>query len=169
MKNYPHLNPLKYELFQTLKLFVLLISILLSSCKGSGDIKTEQPTDNLPNIILILSDDQAWYDYSFMGHEHIQTPNIDRLAQQGVTFTQGFVPASLCRPSLASLVTGLYPHQHKILGNDPIIQDREKYNWGPEFISARAEYDKSNIASFSSLKTLPELLHEKGYITEPWF
>jgi uncharacterized sulfatase len=74
-----------------------------------------------PNIVMIISDDQAWTDYSFMGHKQISTPNIDRLAKESLTFTRGYVPSSLCCPSLASIVTGLYPHQHKITSNDPPI------------------------------------------------
>src|SRR5690349_3406042 len=74
-----------------------------------------------PNVILIVSDDQAWTDYSFMGHEHIRTPHLDQLAAQSLVFRRGYVPASLCCPSLASLITGQYPHQHKITSNDPPI------------------------------------------------
>jgi len=72
-----------------------------------------------PNVLLIISDDQAWTDYSFMGHPHIETPRLDQLAKESALFTRGYVPSSLCRPSLMTLATGLYPHQHKIAGNDP--------------------------------------------------
>ena len=75
--------------------------------------------DDRPNIVLILSDDQAWSDYSFMGHAHIRTPHIDRLAREGATFRRGYVPTALCRPSLASILTGHYPSTHGIIGNDP--------------------------------------------------
>src|SRR2546423_3034268 len=74
-----------------------------------------------PNVVLIVSDDQAWTDYSFMGHEHVRTPHLDRLAAQSLVFRRGYVPTSLCCPSLASLITGQYPHQHKITSNDPPI------------------------------------------------
>ncbi|HEY0075650.1 MAG TPA: sulfatase-like hydrolase/transferase [Abditibacteriaceae bacterium] len=78
------------------------------------------PTDKAPpNIIMIVSDDHHWADYGFMHHPHIKTPHLDRLASQSLTFTRGYVPSSLCSPSLASLITGKYPHQHKITGNDP--------------------------------------------------
>jgi arylsulfatase A-like enzyme len=60
-----------------------------------------------------------------MGHEQIQTPHIDKLAAQSLTFTRGYVPESLCRPSLASIITGLYPHQHGIVGNDPPGRTKE--------------------------------------------
>ncbi|MDP6930929.1 MAG: sulfatase [Planctomycetota bacterium] len=72
-----------------------------------------------PNIVLIISDDQAWTDFGFMGHEVVETPHLDRLASQSAVFPRGYVPSSLCRTSLASIITGLYPHQHGITGNDP--------------------------------------------------
>lgn len=72
-----------------------------------------------PNVVLILSDDQAWTDFGFMGSDVIRTPHLDRLAAQSAVFPRGYVPSSLCRPSLASIITGLYPHQHGITGNDP--------------------------------------------------
>ena len=71
-----------------------------------------------PNIVLIISDDQAWTDYGFMGHPEIKTPHLDTLAQRGLVFSHGYVTAPLCRPSLASLATGLYPFQHVVTGND---------------------------------------------------
>ncbi len=72
-----------------------------------------------PNVVMIISDDQAWDDYGFMGHEVIQTPRLDRLASESLVFTRGYVPSSLCRPSLASMISGLQPHEHRIVGNDP--------------------------------------------------
>ena len=72
-----------------------------------------------PNVVLILSDDQHWRDYGFMGHEHLETPALDRLASESLVYPRGYVPTSLCCPSLASLITGRYPHEHLIVGNDP--------------------------------------------------
>jgi len=72
-----------------------------------------------PNFVILLSDDQRWDDYSFMGHPVIKTPHIDQLAKESLVFHRGYVPTSLCRPSLATLFTGLYPHQSGITGNDP--------------------------------------------------
>jgi arylsulfatase A-like enzyme len=67
-----------------------------------------------PNVVIILSDDQAWTDYSFMGQ-----PHLDRLASQSVVFTRGYTPTSLCRASLMSIITGQHPHRHGVVGNDP--------------------------------------------------
>jgi uncharacterized sulfatase len=79
----------------------------------------EGKSDRPPNVVLIISDDQAWTDYGFMGHEQIQTPCLDRLAGESLVYPRGYVPSSLCCPSLASILTGLYPHQNKITSNDP--------------------------------------------------
>ena len=71
----------------------------------------------LPNVILILSDDQGFTDYGFMGHKVVQTPNLDRMASQSLLYTRGYV-MPVCSPSLACLLTGKLPHQHGITGND---------------------------------------------------
>ena len=83
-----------------------------------GSIYSWGKPAKLPNIILILSDDQAWTDYGFMGHKDIETPNLDRLASRSRVFRRGYVASPLCRPSLASMVTGLYPFDHGVTGND---------------------------------------------------
>lgn len=72
-----------------------------------------------PNVVMIISDDQAWSDYGMMGHETIKTPNLDGLAKQGVVFRRGYVPTALCRPSLMTMITGQYAYQHGVTGNDP--------------------------------------------------
>ena len=71
-----------------------------------------------PNIVLILSDDQAWTDYGFMGHLEIKTPHLDQLAARSLVFGRGYVASPLCRPSLASLLTGKFPQDHGVTGND---------------------------------------------------
>jgi uncharacterized sulfatase len=117
-----------------------------------------------PHIVLIISDDHAWNDYSFMGHPHIRTPNIDRLAAESLTFTRGYVPSSLCCPSLASIITGLYPHQHRITGNDPPMPlgmigreyyDTPLYREGREVMNRHLE----------AVPTLPRLLAEANYLS----
>ena len=77
--------------------------------------------DEKPNIIFIIADDMGYDDYGFMGHKKLQTPNLDRLAKESMTFTKGYVTAPMCSPSLASIISGLYPHQHRITGNDPQV------------------------------------------------
>ena len=110
-------------------------------------------TDRPPNVVLIISDDQGWADHGFMGHPVIRTPHLDRLASESMVFTRVYVPTSLCRPSLASMVTGLYPHQHKITGNDPKGKVRDPEN--------RARM----VNIFNRSKTVPFFLGEKGYLS----
>jgi uncharacterized sulfatase len=123
--------------------------------------------DTPPNIVLIISDDQAWSDYSFMGHSAIETPNLDKLAAQSLTFTRGYVPDSLCRPSLTTIITGMYPHQTNIVGNDPpvppelgAITPREARGT-PAYLKVRNDY----LAQIDDLPALPRLLAQKGYVS----
>lgn len=97
-----------------LKRFLILLSALLPFAFAGHAAAAPRP-----NIVMIISDDHMWTDYSFMGHPTIQTPHLDKLAAQSLTFTRGYVPSSLCCPSLASIITGLFPHQHKVTSNDP--------------------------------------------------
>ncbi|MBP1724207.1 MAG: sulfatase, partial [Deltaproteobacteria bacterium] len=70
-----------------------------------------------PNIIFILSDDHRWDAMGNMGHPFIQTPSLDRLAQEGIRFNNAFVTTPLCSPSRASFLTGQYPHRHGVKNN----------------------------------------------------
>ncbi len=118
--------------------------------------------DERPNVVMIISDDHAWTDYGFMGHKIVQTPNIDRLAQNSLTFRHGYVTSSLCCPSLASIITGKYPHQHKITSNDPPLpagMTSAAFNRSPEFQQGRERMNKH----LEGCVTLPMLLKENGY------
>jgi len=77
----------------------ILLSWLFFSCQPER-----------PNLILIIADDMAWDDCGAYGHPTIRTPNIDRLARQGMRFDQAFLTTSSCSPSRSSLITGQYPH-----------------------------------------------------------
>jgi uncharacterized sulfatase len=110
--------------------------------------------DRPPNIVLIISDDHGWQDYGFMGHPHIRTPNLDRLASQSLLYTRGYVPTALCSPSLATIITGRYPHDHRITGNDPPAPPNH-----PEYVAAWNEL-RSLI---TRVPTLPRMLRQKGY------
>lgn len=66
--------------------------------------------EDRPNIILIIADDMAWDDCGAYGHPTIRTPNLDRLAAEGLRFDRAFLTCSSCSPSRASLIAGRYPH-----------------------------------------------------------
>ena len=71
----------------------------------------------VPNIVFIMTDDQRHDALSAAGNTILRTPNIDRIAAEGVRFTEAFVTNALCGPSRASVLTGLYSHAHGVITN----------------------------------------------------
>ena len=131
-------------------LFLLTTGLLFAACTFAA-----KP----PNVVLIISDDQSWTDYGFMEHEAIETPNIDRLARQSRLFKRGYVPTSLCCPSLATLITGLYPHQNGITGNEPPIP-----SGGKNTDQYRSQVQEC-VGFIDTVPTLPRLLAKRGYVS----
>ena len=119
-----------------------------------------------PNVLLIISDDQSWTDYSFMGHPQIETPHLDKLAAESLTYTRGYVTSPLCRPSLASILTGLHTHKHGITGNDLKSPKRKDLNgmtsrrhpdWAPK--------NERLYAGFVKHPNVARALNDAGYLT----
>lgn len=104
----------------------------------------QEQTEKQPNIILIVADDLGYGDLSCYGAHRIQTPGMDRIANEGIRFTQGFCTAATSTPSRYSVMTGKYPWSNvdaKILpGNAALIIDTQKI-------------------------TLPKLMKQAGYTT----
>lgn len=91
-----------------MKLFVTLItflSVLLNSCSDGNPHLTPRP-----NILFIMSDDHAYQAISAYGSQLIETPNIDRLAREGMMFTNACVSNAICAPSRAVILTGKHSH-----------------------------------------------------------
>lgn len=77
-----------------------------------------------PNILFIISDQHRWDAAGCYGHEHVQTPSLDRLAAEGVRFTQAYCNSPLCVTSRSSVMTGLYPHTNgALVNNAPPLPD----------------------------------------------
>jgi arylsulfatase A-like enzyme len=133
-----------------LSLFGIVLCTQVASTVFAADA---QP----PNVVLIISDDQSWTDFGFSGHPAIKTPHLDALAKQSVVFRRGYVPTALCRPSLMTLITGMYASQHGVTGNDP----SPKYAAGKQYSEQRAQL----ISYIDRFDTLPELLAERGYLS----
>ena len=106
-----------------------------------------------PNVILIISDDQGFLDYGFMGHQQVQTPNLDRMASESLLYTRGYV-MPVCSPSLACLLTGRMPHEHGITGND-LSGNR----------SQRGHREQLAEWLLSNPLMLPKAISEAGYLT----
>jgi arylsulfatase A-like enzyme len=98
------------------------------------------------NIVIIISDDAGYADFSLTGSEHFPTPNIDRIAARGVRFTQGYVSASVCSPSRAGLMTGRYQQRFGHHQNIPAV------------------YSETNGLPVEEV-TLADALHARGYRT----
>ena len=138
-----------------LSIAVLLFFVPLSLTVGTVEAKK-------PNVLLIVSDDQAWTDYGFMGHPHLRTPHLDKLAAESLTFPRGYVPSSLCCPSLATILTGRYPHQHKITSNDPPMVPGMKgaeFHKSASFLQGRERMNEHMRA----VPTLARSLVSNGY------
>jgi len=112
-----------------------------------------------PNVVLILSDDQSWTDYGFMGHDAIATPHLDKLAKESVLFRRGYVPTALCRPSLATLITGHFAHRHGVTGNDPSPKYADRNS--KLYTERRAKL----ISYLDKFDTMPDLLGKQGYLS----
>lgn len=117
-----------------------------------------------PNVLFIISDDQGWGDYGFMGHSQLATPNLDRLARESLTFTRGYTPVPLCRPSLATILTGLYPHQHGVTGNDPTLPDRAVNSMTGRNNPKFQHYYQAIIDNFAKRPNLVRELTSDGYV-----
>ena len=104
--------------------------------------------DRRPNVVLILTDNQSAWTLGCYGNKDIRTPNIDRLAAEGIRFDRCFSCNAVCSPTRATYLTGLIPSQHGVhsyLGAGSLM--------GPEAHYTLAEF-----------RTLPRILHEAGYI-----
>jgi len=143
---------------------VCFLGLLLLLGTGSSKLYGQGPTEvgKRPNIVLIVSDDQHWGDYEFMGQQQLKTPHLDRLAQESLLYKRGYVPSSLCCPSLATILTGLYPHQHKITSNDPPVPKGIKPGEFQRSVAFRDGRQRMN-EFMERADSLPRLLQKLGY------
>ena len=86
-----------------------LAALVIALAVTTGRLAAQEPVPERPNFVVIFVDDLGWGDLASYGHPTIRTPNLDRMADQGMRFTQFYVAASVCTPSRAGLLTGRYP------------------------------------------------------------
>ena len=120
-----------------------ILSLLASISELTAD-RSEKP-----NIILLIGDDHGYPYFGFTGSEHVLTPNLDRLAEEGTVFSLGHTTASICRASLRTLLTGLHPYQF----NRRLTELVEKG------VKVEPGYEIEHF------QTLPRLLAQKGYVS----
>ena len=122
-----------------LKKLLILFIILIAGCTKKEDAKLK------PNIIIFFTDDQGYADVGVYGAEGFETPHLDRLASEGIRFTDFYVPATVCTPSRAGLLTGRYPKRANL--HEAVIFPFSEHGLSP------SEY------------TMAEMLKDAGYTT----
>src|SRR3954468_4163787 len=96
----------------------ILLGLLLVAMRGEES--TAQPRRAAPNVVVIQADDLGYGDLSAYGQTRFQTPALDRLAREGIRFTQYYAGSTVCAPSRTSLMTGLHSGHTWIRGNGEI-------------------------------------------------
>ena len=123
------------------------LALLQALAAKPRDSRAATPQRDAPNIIFIMTDDQARNALSIYGNTILKTPNMDRIGNEGIRFDQSFVTTSVCAPSRASYLTGLYAHTHGVTSNG------EEPGW----------YEQMGLRHDQI--TYPMLLQQAGYHT----
>ena len=99
---------------KTMKRALVILAVMLPALPGAVAAAIAAAK---PNVLFILCDDIRWNAMSCAGHPTLKTPNIDRIGNEGLRFANMFCTTSLCSPSRASILTGLYAHTHGVVNN----------------------------------------------------
>lgn len=157
---------------------VLIGALALTSAPmDAGALAAERPppavAKRLPNYILIVADDLGWADISLRGTAPVQTPNIDRIAREGVDFRQAYAANAVCAPSRAALLTGRDQHRFGFEFNPAVARYSEVLANGdygplsarffPERVAKMPPADQIGLPLEES--TLAERLKSRGYVT----
>ncbi|MBX2841656.1 MAG: sulfatase [Flammeovirgaceae bacterium] len=144
------------------KNLIYILILIFVGCKKEADSEKELTSKPKPNFIFILADDYGYHDLSVIGSQYYETPNIDRIANEGIIFTDGYAACQVCSPSRASIMLGTFPARHGITdwigaktGEDWRKQGRNNKLLPPEYVH--------NLPS--EAVTLPEAMQEGGYKT----
>ena len=100
-------------MFLRIKYYYLVIVLVILNCAPQ---KEETTTKRSPNIVIIFTDDQGYQDLGCFGSPNIKTPHIDKMAQEGIRFSNFYVSQGVCSASRASLLTGCYANRLGISG-----------------------------------------------------
>jgi arylsulfatase A-like enzyme len=148
--------PLKHGMrtFSVFLVALLVMGVLPHHLQGQ--------TADSPNIVFILVDDHRWDALSILNHPMVQTPNLDRLCQEGVRFENAFVTTSLCSPSRASFLTGQYARTHGVQNNLTPWNNTNRTFF--EQLKA-AGYDTAFIGKWHMPGKLPQLKGVDRFIT----
>lgn len=132
-----------------MKKLCLGVILIATVCCGLAQVASSSP--GRPNILFIFADDWGWGDLSCHGHPYIKTPNIDRLAAEGLDFQNFTVASGVCSPSRTAVMTGHFPARYCVSGHFAYPHQNASRNM-PDWIDPE-------------LVMLPRLLKEAGYAT----
>ena len=124
--------------------------------------------DGPPNVVLIIADDLGWPYLGFLGDENVITPNMDIIGNGGALFELGHSTSNHCRPTLQSLITGLYPVQYEAEAN---AIANAKMQSTPVPAGVDTDFERTILqrqyetAAIEQFKTLPRLLADEGYVS----
>ena len=134
-----------------------MVAVALAARGLGAEPNVARPVDDRPNILFIYLDDFGWRDASYMGSDFYETPHLDRLAREGIYFTDGYACAANCAPSRACLLTGQYSPRHRIFN----------VGTGPRGDAAhrRLEHIEGTSELAFDVVTWAEALRDVGYDT----
>ena len=130
-----------------------LAPLVLSSCNADEN----EEEQGKPNILFIVADDLGWKDVGYMGSEYYETPNIDRLAKQGMVFTNAYANAPNCAPTRACLMSGQYSPRHGIY----TVNNADR---GMDSLRKLMPIRNKTLLD-TSIVTIAEALNRKGYVS----
>lgn len=136
-------------------LFLLLYGSLLAQTNTHNKHNSERKSSK-PNIIFFMVDDLGWSDLGFQGSTFYETPNIDKLARESVSFSNAYAASHVCSPSRASLISGQYPARLHLTDWLPGRKNYPFQKLSNADIVQHLPYD---------ILTLPEILKQNGYAT----
>lgn len=140
---------------KTTLIVTIFLAFSVNACKSQNAQKTN--ITQKPNIVLINVDDLGWKDLGFMGSTYYETPNLDKLATEGMIFTNAYAGAANCAPSRACLISGLNTPRHGIY----TVGSSDRGN--PK--TRKLIPIKNTDHLTNTVYTLPQMLKSAGYIT----
>lgn len=136
--------------------YIIAVVLMMSSCYPTAD------NDSKPNVIFILADDLGYGELGSYGQTKIETPNIDRLAANGMRFTQYYTGSPVCAPSRCILLTGQHSGHADIRGNDEANDRGDVWNYRAMFHNPHLE---GQAPMTDSIRTIAHELQNAGYNT----
>src|SRR3990172_6791374 len=131
----------------------MCLACLILACSSAAGADSARP----PNIVLILADDLGWADLGCYGADLHETPNLDRLATQGVRFTNAYASAPICSPTRAAILTGQYPARlHMTIWREGALRAERDRKLIPPKVLADLPHEHPTVS---------RALHDAGYIT----